>query len=280
MTAVKQLDRPIFSIDAADIPAVSRHEAMAVAQEEYRRLLNLLESLNGRDWAQPTYCTAWDVKALTAHLAGAVAGYSSISAFLHQSVKNPYLRDSAEPIDGINKLQVEERAGNTTVELVNEFRHCGPQAVKNRFRLPWLLRQIPLPLPPVGRKTVGYLMDVIYPRDQWMHRYDISAATGREMVVSEEHDGRILDLVLRDIAHKLQNGLRGRCIELILTGSIHREYRLGEKPQPDCMVTLDVFAFHLLASGRIPPEDAQERAGVSGDQSAAAWFLQNLEVVY
>jgi len=121
-------------------------------------------------------------------------------------VTHPYVKAAANSVDGTNRLQIEERANHSTAEIIAEFRQNGPIAIKNRQKLPWLVRQLPIP----GMGSFGYLMDIIYPRDEWMHRYDICAATGKKMVITPEHDGRILDLVLLDIAKKLKRQLAGR----------------------------------------------------------------------
>lgn len=187
---------------AIDIPACTHAEAGKLSQVAYERLLALLETLQGDEWQQPTYCTEWRVLDMVAHLAGSVTGSTSFAEFKRQNVSNPYLKD--DPINGMNKLQVEERADKSTAELITEFRQNGQIAVNNRQRLPWLLRKIRVPMGELGFASFEYLMDIIYPRDQWMHRYDICAATGKKMVVTAEHDGRIVALVLRDIAQKLR----------------------------------------------------------------------------
>ena len=33
---------------------------------------------------------------------------------------------------------------------------------------------------PLGRRSLAYLMDIVYTRDVWMHRIDICRATGRQ----------------------------------------------------------------------------------------------------
>jgi uncharacterized protein (TIGR03083 family) len=263
---------------ALDIPKLNHAEAGKLAQTEYKRVLALLEKLAGDDWQQPTYCTAWNVRDMVAHLAGSVTGSSSLAEFKRQNVQNPYLKE--DPINGTNKLQVEERAGKSTAELIAEFRQNGQIAAKNRQKLPWLIRKIHLPMGELGLASFEYLMDVIYPRDQWMHRYDICAATGKQMVVTADHDGRIIALVLLDVAKKLKKQLDGRTIVLQLTGAWAREYQFGNKTTPDCTVAMDFFEFNLRASGRISVEEALSRTAVTGDTASARWFLQNLEVAY
>lgn len=265
----------------ADIPKLSHAEAKELAQTEYERLVSLLQMLEGDDWQQPTYCSAWNVREMVAHLAGAVTGWSSFAQFRRQSMQNPYLKEFDEPIDGVNKLQVVERADKAPAELVAEFRENGPKAIENRQKLPWPLRKaVQLPFPPLGRRSLEYLADTIYARDQWMHRYDICAATGKKMAVSGVHDGRIVALVLRDIAEKLKKQLAARHIVLRLTGAHSSECQFGDKATVDCEIAIDFFDFNLLASGRIGPDEVMERTAITGDRATALWFLNNLEVPY
>ena len=88
----------------------------------------------------------------------------------------------------------------------------------NRQNLPWLVRKITIPMGPLGLTSFEFLMDTICPWDQWLHRYDLCAATGRRMVLTVEHDGRIVALVLLDIAKKARRELAGRTVALQLSG--------------------------------------------------------------
>lgn len=266
---------------AGEILRLSHGEAGKLSQTEYERVLAVLELLEGDDWQQATYCTAWNVREMVAHLAGAVTAGSSFAELLRQGTRNPYLKEFDEAIDGINKLQVEERADKAPAELVAEFRENGQKAVDNRQKVPWPVRKIiHLPMKPLGYKSLEYLMDTINPRDQWMHRYDICAATNKRMVVTDEHDGRIVALVLLDISQKLKKQLTNRDIVLRLTGDLPAEYQFGQKAPVDCEIEMDFYDFNLLASGRIVPEEVIERTAIAGDQATAHWFLSNLEVPY
>lgn len=265
---------------AETVPAVTRDEAAALAQTEYERLLALLETLSGDDWRQPTYCDAWDVREMTAHLAGAVTGWSSLGDMLHQTVRNPHLFKLEEPVDGINKLQVEERAADAPAELIAEFRRNGPRAIANRRKLPWLLRQIRMPLGVTGVGSLAYLADTIYPRDQWMHRYDLCAATGKPMKLTAAHDGRMVALVMRDVARKLRKARWGRTVALRLTGVAGGDYLFGPGSTPDCAIISDQFDFNLRASGRLSVEAIWPHLTVNGDETAARSFLASCEVLY
>jgi hypothetical protein len=49
---------------------------------------------------------------------------------------------------------------------------------------------------------MGYLLDTILTRDPWMHRVDIARATGRDMVLTADHDGRIVADVVAEWARR------------------------------------------------------------------------------
>lgn len=266
--------------EVMSLPGLSHAEAGPMAQKEYELLAALLGELEGEDWTLPTYCTEWDVRAMVAHLAGAVAGSTTVREFIRQNIFNPYAKDFAEPVDGTNKLQIEERAEMSTAELVAEFREKGQIAVRNRQKLPWLVRNLRAPMGSLGLASIEYLMDTIYVRDQWMHRYDICVATGRPFNGQPAHDRRVTELVLRDIGRKLRRRLGERTIDLRLTGPAGGVYRFGKKERAGSTITIDLFDFNLRASGRITPADALSRAAITGDPSAARWFIDNLEVMY
>lgn len=273
-----------FTVDAQsahEIPGPDHAEAGRLAQTEYERVLAVLESLEGDDWSQQTYCTEWNVRDMAAHLAGSVTASTSLAQFRHVYMSNPYLKEMDEPADAANRLQVEERSSMTAAQVVDEFRRNGPIAIRKRAALPWLVRAIPLPMgPDIGLKSVGYLTDVIYPRDEWMHRYDICAATGKQMVVTPQHDGRLIALVVWELAEKLRRELGERAIVLRLTGEAGGDYLFGAQRESDCILEMTVFTFALRSSGRITVAETHERAAIEGDSRLADWFMRNMDVPY
>lgn len=60
--------------------ALARPTAMRLAATEYQRLLDVLRSLAPADWAKPTNCSDWDVRAMAAHALGMV----EMAAFLRE----------------------------------------------------------------------------------------------------------------------------------------------------------------------------------------------------
>lgn len=109
--------------------------------------------------------------------------------------------------------------------------------------------------------TFAYLVDVILTRDPWLHRTDIAAAVGREMHITEDHDGVIIDDVAREWAHR-----HAQPCTLTLTGPVGRRYlfgpagttesaeglrgETGEAPAHSASYTLDAVEFCRILSGR------------------------------
>jgi hypothetical protein len=49
-------------------------------------------------------------------------------------------------------------------------------------------------------KPLGYLYDIGFTRDVWMHRVDLSRATGRTFNATAQHDGRIVADIIAEWA--------------------------------------------------------------------------------
>jgi uncharacterized protein (TIGR03083 family) len=181
----------------------------------------------------------------------------------------------------MNQIQVDDRASATPGALIDELRTVGPRAIATRERLPAWLRAFRVPLPALGGiVSIGYLTDLIYTRDMWMHRLDICRATGREMVQTSQHDGRITVLVVRDLARKLTPRLGGRAVAYQLTGISGGCWSLGENARQIATITMDVLDFHLLAAGRLSANELASRASIQGDNQIARLALENTQVPY
>ena len=100
--------------------------------------------------------------------------------------------------------------------------------------------------PPLGTRPIGYLTDRIYTRDAWMHRVDIARATGRELVLTPEHDGRIVADVVAEWAR-----VHGQPYRLTLTGPAGGTWSAGADGEE---ITLDAIEFCRILSGRAPGE--------------------------
>ncbi|MFJ8963376.1 maleylpyruvate isomerase family mycothiol-dependent enzyme [Lentzea sp. NPDC102401] len=196
--------------------ALDRDIAMRLAATEYDRVVALLEGLAPQDWAKPTDCPAWDVRAVAAHLLGMAEMSASMRESMRQ-VKAAQARGGVF-IDELTDLQVTERAGMAPAGIVARYAEVAPKAVKARRRMPWFVRRQKMPAAQVVNAreetwTLGFLSDVIMTRDPWMHRIDLARATGAPLVLTAEHDGVLVDDVVREWHERL-----ARPVALRLTG--------------------------------------------------------------
>jgi hypothetical protein len=93
---------------------------------------------------------------------------------------------------------------------------------------------------------LGFLTDVCYTRDVWMHRMDIAKAAGREPVLTAEHDGVIVADIVREWAAR-----HGQACSLTLTGPAGGTWSWGEGGPS---YTLDAVEFCRILSGRASGE--------------------------
>jgi uncharacterized protein (TIGR03083 family) len=228
---------------STDMEQPLRHrDWMRLATEEYRRLDALLAELSDDDWQRPTDCSEWTVQQMVAHLVGAANAGASIRELIHQARLGRRLRPGEPGVDGMNAVQVQERADAGPDQLRRELVTLGARGVRRRGGLPAPLRALPIPFgPPLGTKPLGYLMGCIYTRDEWMHRVDISRASGRPLQLTADHDGRIVADVVAEWART-----HGQPYRLTLTGPAGGTWSHGDGEA----LELDAVEFCRILSGR------------------------------
>ena len=209
-----------------DIRPIDRSEARTLATTENERIIELLDSLTDDDWSRPTDCTVWDVRSLTGHVLGASEGFSSFGQLVHLMRAANKEADGGSFVDGMTAVQVRERAGLTRAELLERLRDAAPRSVRFRSRMPAPFRAIPMKQELLSGATerwkMGYLLDVILTRDNWMHRVDIARATDRELVLTAGHDGRIVADAVAEWARR-----HGQPFTLELTGPAGGTFTAG-----------------------------------------------------
>lgn len=147
-------------------------------------------------------------------------------------------------VDGLTVVQIRDRAELTTKQLLEQMERAAIRSARRRGRLPAPLRKATIegnvgPVPETWR--LGYLVDVILTRDIWMHRVDVCRATGREMVLTAEHDGRIVADIAAEWARR-----HGKPCTLTLEGPAGGVYTSGTGEQ----ITVDAVEFCRILSGR------------------------------
>jgi hypothetical protein len=90
----------------------------------------------------------------------------------------------------------------------------------------------------------GFIHDTILTRDTWMHRVDTAQATGRELVLTADHDGVIVADVVAEWA-----GRHGGAYALRLTGPAGGTWSAGSGG-PE--LELDAVEFCRTISRRVP----------------------------
>jgi hypothetical protein len=150
-------------------------------------------------------------------------------------------------VDGVNEVQIRDRAALTNEQIVSTFAATAPKAVAGRTRLPKVvraLRVVDLPDPYTERMPLGWLTDVCYTRDVWMHRVDIARATGKEMALMPEHDGRLVADMVRE-----WSTLHDDPFDLELTGPAGGRFSRGTRGEH---VEIDAVEFVRTVSMRAP----------------------------
>ncbi len=238
----------------------TRHRAHDVALGELDAFLALLRDLDTLEWQAPTDCAGWTVRDVVAHVAGALEEGAHLRAQLRRVALAPRRYPSLDRLDAINQLQVDDRGEATLEQLVAEIAALGPKAARARRRLPRPLRRMPIPAGfglPRG-STFAYLVDVIYPRDLWMHRIDVARATGRELRTSAT-EADVVAQVVRDLAHAWE----GHATTLTLTGHGAGSWTLGVG-SPRTTLEADAVQICRMLSGRA----ASPRITRTGDPDA------------
>ncbi len=232
------------------IPPITRAEAEVLAATEYVRLAEQLRTLDDDDWTRPTDCPLWDVRAMAGHSVGMLSDFTSMRAVMRRmrGATKRAKRSGSALVDAMTSLQVEEHAALTPGELVARVDERGPKAAHWRTNAPSLLRRMPM------KETVGgqpetwrmsYLFDTILTRDPWMHRVDIARATGRDLVLTAEHDGRIVADVVAEWARR-----HGQPFTLTLTGPAGGDFAAGAGAGAGEHITIDAVEFCRILSGR------------------------------
>lgn len=215
---------------AEEIPLPSIAEALAVVRAELAVWSTLLRELDDSDWHRPTECQPWDVHDVVAHVIGQAEGIARPNRTLRRV--RAAKRAGTGVLDGHNRLQVQERADVPDEQLIAELEMWGGRALKAASRIPAPVRRLKLShlFPEAARMvsdSLDFLIRVIMARDTWMHRIDITHATGRTPTLGP-HDALIVEQVIRDLALTWH----GPSVALHLTGPAGGHWLLTSDARP------------------------------------------------
>ncbi len=224
---------------------LDRPTLMRLAAIEYDRVTTTLRELSPSDWDCPTECPGWDVRAMAGHVLGMAEMAASVREGARQQLAAK--RRGGVFIDALTALQVEARAGLTPQQVVERLQVVGPRAAAARRRTPAFVRNRRMPgKQVVGDRledwTLGFLLDTILTRDPWMHRIDISRATGRPLTLTADHDG----VLVADVVHEWA-GRHGTPCQLRLSGPAGGAWEFGTGSPS---LELDAVDFCRALAGR------------------------------
>ncbi len=224
--------------------ALDRGTAYRLAGTEYERFLVQLRELGPADWSRPTACSAWDVRAMCAHVLGMAEMVSSVRELARQNLLSGR---AGGGIDALTALQVREHADLDGPAIAARLEAAAPRALAGRRRLSRIAGRGTLPEEQVigGNREkwlIGFLLDVVLTRDVWMHRGDVARAVGRELVLTPDHDGVLVADVVAEWAQR-----HGRPYRLRLTGPAGGEWSSGTDGEE---LEMDAVEFCRVLSGR------------------------------
>ncbi len=229
--------------------ALDRAAAMTAAATEYARTEALFDSITADQWRLPTDCPGWDVRAVAGHVLGMAQMIATMPELARQQMaaQKGANRTGTVMIDVLTALQVTKNADLSPAGVVAAMRAVGPKAARRRRRMPAFVRRRTMPgTMTVGRVeeqwTFGFLFDIILTRDPFMHRIDISRATGIPVQATAAHEGVIVNDIVREWA-----GRHGHPYTLNLSGPAGGTWGGGGE-----QIRMDAFDFCRSLSGRGP----------------------------
>ncbi|MFE6038535.1 maleylpyruvate isomerase family mycothiol-dependent enzyme [Streptomyces sp. NPDC056452] len=255
---------------ARTIPRTSEERAREVNEAELRATLSTFRELSDEDWQRPTTCAGWTVRDMLAHIVGQYEElprpWVSVRRIRQAGRTHPHLGR----LDGHNERQIEDRRAVPGRELIGALAHYAPQGLR-------ALRRIPVPVRRAMRlsllypeakalpdDSVDYLNRVLIARDTWMHRVELSDATGAELLL-DGHDREIVDQVVLDLAL----AWTGPAVEIDLHGPAGGNCLLLGIGAPAARLRADAITFARHVSGR-PPRGPLE---LDGDDDAQAALM-------
>ncbi|HEX6499117.1 MAG TPA: maleylpyruvate isomerase family mycothiol-dependent enzyme [Micromonosporaceae bacterium] len=241
---------------ATELPQTPPALGATVAAGQVSAYLGLLRDLSDTDWTRPTDCTRWDVRQIATHVAGELDESARLPVALRHAWHSVRKSRRMSLVDGLNEAQVADRRELPGPAVADDIERLAGTAIRVRLRMPAWVRRLPVPGNDLPRGSdLGYLFDVIYPRDLWMHRVDTARATRRPLPPAVGDDE-----VVRQVVRDLDRFWRGPAVVLDLSGPGAGRWLVGTGTAT-ATAYCDAVGLLRLLSGRPAPVDLV----VSGD---------------
>ena len=247
--------------EAARLPPADRDQAALTGDAEGRAAVALLRQIRDTDWQRPTDCPEWDVRAMVSHLVAQCEDGLRLRTSLRREFAGRRRYPGKPSVDAHMAVQIDDHLTEPGPELVERFAVLWPRAVQARRRRPAAVRRITLSAGIAGmpRFSLGYLLDVIYNRDLWMHRLDLARATGQPFQLGD-HDAHIVEQAARDLALAWP----AAPVALELTGPAGGSWLIGSG-EPAAVIRAGATAWMRALAGR---DDNPAPELLAGDHAA------------
>lgn len=268
-------------------------EIRALFAKQHTAYIQLLRSLDDRDWVRPTGCPGWSVQDIAAHVLGDHVGRLSIQRDGHK-VLNPVDGESFPAfIARINDEWVSAARRISPKLLTDMSASTGDQIVQ--FWNTVEMHTLSWPVSWAGPDPAPAWLDAARDfTEYWTHQQQICEATNRIGLTEPEYLGPVLDTFLRALPHTLRcvTAPLGTTLEMTVTGPSGGTWactrmpdrwalRTGSRPNdPDARIELDADTTWHLCTRKITPAQAAEHARTEGNQRIATAALEIVSIVH
>src|SRR5262245_51372575 len=185
------------------IPRLSYQQWLTRSEQEQERFGEVLGAVQTEHWDLPTDCTDWTVRDLCGHVLGSLYDNASLKRSLTSWLRASWVarRDGHAPLDELTAAEVQKFAAVPNAEVAGTFAALAPANIRGRRRVRSIVRRAPITIDD-RRYNLGDILGVILTRDLWMHRIDVTRATGTDFVASTDHDGVIVADLVADWARR------------------------------------------------------------------------------
>jgi len=191
------------AIPVESIPRLTYQQWLTRSALEQQRFRHLLDALQPEHWDRPTDCTDWTVRDLCGHVLGSLHDNASLvrslTAWLRAS--RAARRSGRDPLDELTAAEVRAFSAVPNTEVSATFASLAPRNLRARQHVPSIVRRAPITIDGT-RYALGHILSVILTRDLWMHRIDLTRATGLAFTTTPDHDGLIVADLVADWAQR------------------------------------------------------------------------------
>jgi len=266
----------VYFVDAAEIQPLTLAEVVTLERAELGHFVTLLRLMPVEAWRMPTRSPGRDIHSLAAHVAGTYAAQASLRQLGRQidpRVHHFYRSPGQRIPETITRLQIDDRMNRSSDQIIDEIDSSGERAI--RFRS-LLLR----PLQRVSLEQISrhrWIRRGLSPRehlyDLWLHRLDLCVSANLPFVVEENHDRRMFEGKLGQVAELIGQQLDSKRVDLSITGIASAHYRFGESDQPSGTIDIASITLAILIAGWHSPAAARERSEIQGDVKTVMTLL-------